>query len=337
MQKIFKIGVFNILKSIKNIFIHVRSSLKLFFLIIIASAIIIGIISFFYKLTYSVSLNGEFIGYTNNKAMLQEKINEYMEQGEEGNTAFVEIKKLPEYSLCLVKKDNQNNDEDILEKVKSFGTTYYQYYTILDGKDEKYYVATKEEAEAVIKELTDKKSSNIKQISYEQVFGTEIKDFSEQETIVTALYKKPVVTYSGGSSFTMASADVKKDLGISLAKPISSGYTITSRYGGRGGGTHTGLDLAAPTGTTIYAAAGGTVTTVKSLTGSYGNYLILSHGNGVQTLYGHCNSILVSEGAYVAQGQAIATVGSTGNSTGSHLHFEIRSNGTTLNPQNYLY
>ena len=336
MLKIFKIGVFIILKSIKNIFIHVRSSLKLIFLVIIASAIIISVISFFYKLTYSVSLNGEFIGYTTNKATIQEKINEFMEQGEEGNTAFVEIKTLPEYSLCLVKKDKQNNDEEIIEKVKSFGTTYYQYYAVLEGKDEKYYVATKEEAEAIIKELTDKKSSNIKQISYEQIFGTELKDFSDKQTIVTALYKKPVVTYSG-SSFTMASADVKKDLGITLIKPISSGYTITSRFGGRSGGGHSGLDIAAPTGTTIYAAAGGTVTTVKSLTGSYGNYLILSHGNGVQTLYAHCNSILVSEGASVSQGQAIATVGSTGNSTGSHLHFEIRVDGTALNPQNYLY
>ena len=328
--------MFIILKSIKNIFIHVRSSLKLIFLIVISSVLIISLISFFYRFTYSVSLNGEFVGYTNNKAKLQERINEYMEQSEEVNTAFIEIKTLPEYSLCLVKKNNTTNDEEILEKIKNFGTTYYNYYAILEGTEQKYYVATKEDAEEIIKELTDKKSSNIKSISYEQVFSTEIQDFSENDTVVTALYKKPVVTYSG-SSFTMASAEVKMDLGISLIKPISSGYTITSRYGGRWGGSHSGLDIAAPTGTTIYAAAGGTVTTVKSLTGSYGNYLIISHGNGVQTLYAHCNSILVSEGASISQGQAIATVGSTGNSTGSHLHFEIRSNGTTLNPQNYLY
>ena len=301
----------------------------------VACILAVSIISLFYKITYSVSLNGEFIGYTKNKAKLQEKINEYMEIGEENNTAFVDITKLPEYSLCLVKKENEDNDEEILEAVKSLGTTYYNYYAILEGQEEKYYVATKEEAEKVIKELTDKKSSNIKQISYSQVFGTEIKDFTDEEAIVTALYKKPVVNYS--SSYTIASSNVKMDLGISLIKPISSGYTITSRYGSRWGSTHTGLDIAAPSGTTIYAAASGTVSTIQSLSGSYGNYLIINHANGVQTLYGHCNSILVSTGETVSQGQAIATVGATGNSTGPHLHLEIRLNGTTLNPQNYLY
>ena len=152
---------------------------------------------------------------------------------------------------------------------------------------------------------------------------------------MTALYKKPVVTYS--SSYTIASSDVKMDLGINLIKPVSAGYTITSRYGARWGSTHTGLDVAAPTGTAIHAAAGGTVTLVNYSNVSYGNYVKISHGNGVETLYAHCSTINVTEGQSVAQGETIATVGSTGNSTGSHLHLEIRKNGTTLNPQNYLY
>ena len=314
---------------------HIRSSLKLIFLIIISSILAIGIVSLFYKVTYSVSLNGEFIGYISNKSAMQEKINEYMQAAEEDNTAFIDIDVLPEYSLCLIKKGHETNDDEIFEKIANLGITYYEYYAIIEDGAEKYYVATKEQAEDIINQLTNKKSSNIKKISYSQIFGTELKDFTDTDKIVTALYKKPVVNYSG--SYTIASSDVKMDLGISLIKPISSGYTITSRYGARWGGTHTGLDIAAPTGTKIYAAAGGTVSTIKSLTGSYGNYLIINHGNGVQTLYGHCNSILVSEGQSVSQGQAIATVGSTGNSTGSHLHLEIRANGTTLNPQNYLY
>ena len=127
------------------------------------------------------------------------------------------------------------------------------------------------------------------------------------------------------------------DLGIGLIKPVASGYTITSRYGSRNGGTHTGLDVAAPTGTTITAAAGGTVTYVNHSNVSYGNCVKISHGNGVETLYAHCSAIYVSVGETVSQGQAIAAVGSTGNSSGPHLHLEIRVNGTTLNPQNYLY
>lgn len=314
---------------------HIRSSLKLILLIIIASILVIGIVSLFYKVTYSVNLNGEFVGYVSNKSAMQEKINEYMQAAEDENTAFIDINVLPEYSICLIKRNHETNDDEIFEKVTNLGTTYYDYYAILEDGTEKYYVSTKEEAEDVIKQLTDKKSSNIKKISYEQVFGTEIKEFTETDTIVTALYKKPVVNYSG--SYTVASSNVKMDLGISLIKPIASGYTITSRYGSRGGSTHTGLDIAAPTGTTIHATASGTVSMVKHQGGSYGNYLIINHGNGVQTLYAHCTSLLVSEGQTVSQGQAIATVGSTGNSTGPHLHLEIRVNGTTLNPQNYLY
>lgn len=336
MFKKTQIGVFNILRSIKNIFIHIRSSLKLIFLIVISAILIISIISLFYKVTYSVTLNGEFIGYTNSRTELQEKINMYMEEGETENTAFVEISELPEYSLCLVKKGNETNDDEMFEKVKQLGTTYYEYYAILEGSEEKYYVATKEQAEDIIKQLTDKKSSNIKQIAYNQVFGTEIKDFTESDKIVTALYKKPVVKNSAGS-YTIASSTTKLDLGISLIKPVSSGYTITSRYGSRWGSTHTGLDVAAPTGTTIVAAASGTVTYVNYSNASYGNCVKISHGNGIETLYAHCNTIGVTQGQTVAQGQAIATVGSTGNSTGPHLHLEIRVNGTTLNPQNYLY
>ena len=70
---------------------------------------------------------------------------------------------------------------------------------------------------------------------------------------------------------------------------------------------------------------------------SYGEYIIITHGNGVQTLYGHCSELCVSQGQYVSQGQVIAKVGSTGNSTGPHLHFEVRVNGTLYNPQNYVY
>ena len=71
--------------------------------------------------------------------------------------------------------------------------------------------------------------------------------------------------------------------------------------------------------------------------GGYGNYIIISHGNGVQTLYGHCTTLIAEEGQYVSQGETIATVGTTGNSTGNHLHLEIRVNGIAQDPQNYLY
>ena len=123
-------------------------------------------------------------------------------------------------------------------------------------------------------------------------------------------------------------------LGISLIQPVSG--RISCRFGNQGSYYHTGLDIAAPNGTAIRAAAAGTVT-YAGYHYSYGNLLIVTHANGVQTYYAHCSRLYVSVGASVSQGQTIAAVGSTGNSTGNHLHLEVRVNGTAQNPQNYLY
>jgi len=94
---------------------------------------------------------------------------------------------------------------------------------------------------------------------------------------------------------------------------------------------HTGVDIGAAMGSSIHAAAGGTVV-FAGRWGGYGNCVIIDHGGGLATLYGHCSSISVSEGQEVKQGQTIAAVGSTGLSTGPHLHFETRRNGRPVNP-----
>ncbi len=114
-----------------------------------------------------------------------------------------------------------------------------------------------------------------------------------------------------------------------------SGYTITSRYGYRGKEFHTGLDLAVPYGTAVKAADGGRVT-YAGTKGNYGKLVIITHDDGTQTYYAHNSKLLVSVGDRVYQGQQIAKAGSTGRSTGNHCHFEIRINGSTVNPQKYL-
>ncbi len=330
--------MFKILKSIKNIFVHIRSSLKIVLMIVIPAIIIVGIISIFYKPTYSVTLNGEFIGYTDDKNKVQKEVNEYMKGIQTENIAFIDIETLPEYSLCFVKRQNIDNSEEILSKIKQLGTTYYNYYAILLNDETKYYVSTKEDAEAIIDKLKEKDSNNINEIAYTEIYNTEQQTFTAQDEVVEALYeKKPVYvpTYSNYYSYTIASAKV--DLGIDLIKPIASGYTITSRFGQRSSGNHGGLDIAAPGGTPIHAAAAGTVVVSGWSNVGYGNHIIIQHSNGVQTLYGHCSALYVSAGQYVEQGEVIGAVGSTGNSTGNHLHLEIRANGSRLNPQYYLY
>lgn len=98
---------------------------------------------------------------------------------------------------------------------------------------------------------------------------------------------------------------------------------------------HNGLDIAAPYGTPVYASAGGTVT-LAGWFGEYGHCIIVRHPDGSEAVYAHNSRLMVSRGQTIKQGQKIAEVGSTGNSTGNHLHFEIRSNGAFLNPLTYI-
>ena len=323
------------INSFRRFAMFFRTSVKIVVLTIISAFLIISAVAFFYKPTYAVTIKGEAVGYTDDKNGLQKKINEYMQGKEEENIAFIDIETLPEYSLCFVKRNNVSNSEEIFSKIASSGTTYYEYYAITLKDEEKYYVATKTEAEDAIKTLKDKDSTNIDDIGYTQKYGTEEQSYTDQATIVAGLYKKRIVNTTPYFSGTITTAKV--DLGITLSKPISSGYTITSRFGQRSSGTHTGLDIASPMGTNIHAAASGTVVTSGWSDYGYGYHVVISHGNGVYTLYGHCSKLYVNVGDVVNQGDTIAAVGSTGNSTGPHLHLEIRVNGQKLNPQYYLY
>ena len=125
--------------------------------------------------------------------------------------------------------------------------------------------------------------------------------------------------------------------GMQLSIPVTG--SISSRFGSRGASRstiHTGLDISTSSGTGIRPISAGTVT-YSAYKGSYGNLIIIDHGNGVQSYYAHCSALYVSVGQSVDTNTTIGAVGSTGNSTGPHLHLEIRIGGEPVNPQNYLY
>ncbi len=259
---------------------------------------------------------------------------------------------MPEYEMCLLKRDVETNDDEIFNKVTADGIKYYRYYAILEDKEEKLYVSKFEDAEEIIKKLKSKNSQNASKLSIAEKYETELKDFTTQDKAVAKLYKEPpkVITvarattssYSryastGSVNTATTTSGGKASIGISLIRPVSG--IISSRFGVRSSirsSAHTGLDIATSKGTPIKAAASGTVS-FSGWKGSYGNMLVISHGNGVQTYYCHCSKLYVSAGTAVTQGQTIAAVGSTGNSTGPHLHLEVRVNGIAYNPQNYVY
>lgn len=148
--------------------------------------------------------------------------------------------------------------------------------------------------------------------------------------------KRQLIIFAAGLSIALVSAPAHSQATSGFFIQPTQGV-ITSGYGMRWGRMHRGIDFGAPIGTPILAAAAGTVTDAGWNSGGYGNLIEINHPGGTQTRYAHANRILVAVGDCIEQGQLIGEVGSTGRSTGPHLHFEIHlSNGEAVNPIAYL-
>ena len=163
------------------------------------------------------------------------------------------------------------------------------------------------------------------------VDGTE----ESRKVLSTAITKLPVPEQIGIGTYSAQPASSRTKLSGSgqFGWPVNGGY-ISDHFGGER--KHKGLDIAAPTGTEIYAAEGGTVYRAGYNPGGYGINVIIDHENGYRTLYGHCSDVVAYAGQVVEKGQLIAYVGSTGDSTGPHCHFEVRINNICQNPEDYL-
>lgn len=137
--------------------------------------------------------------------------------------------------------------------------------------------------------------------------------------------------YTGGGDFA-------SPLGANWRSMVTSEFGWRPNpFGGGGGEGHSGLDMGAPKGTPIQAARSGVVSYVKdSGSSGYGYHVVIDHGDGMVTLYGHCSKVYVRSGQVVQQGDVIAAVGSTGRSTGNHLHLEVRIGGKKVNPRQFL-
>lgn len=227
----------------KKFIIGLRTSIKAIVLLIVGCMIVFTIAMCVYKPIYSVSLDGEMIGYSKDKAALQAKILEYIEKGDEDNVAFVQIDKMPEYKLCFLKRGIETNDDEIYEKVISDGVTYYKYYALALNSEEKVYVSTFEEAENVVNGLKEKNSDNVDSLSIVEKYVTEKCDITDTDTAISTLYeeKKVVVAANTKSSGTVTKAKFGsgyKSTGINFIKPVTA--TITSRFGSRWGTTQIG-------------------------------------------------------------------------------------------------
>ena len=262
----------------------------------------------------------------------------------------------PRYSLRLVDKEDIDVDDDyVFAKIEEKIEKKYRYYNLKEDDKLLAKVSTKEEKDKLIEEL--KKDKNVKDIKVEEeetkenyiISYEEAKQlaFSTAENIENEKKEKDAKTKiekrntniiknirKGGTVSTSSSSNASAMLGsLSFRRPLNSSR-ISAGYLGYPG--HRGIDFPSPQGTPVMAAEAGTVTTVLYSNKSYGNRVIIDHGNGISTLYGHNSTISVSLGQRVSKGQTIAGVGSTGRSTGNHVHFEIRINGKPINPTSYV-
>lgn len=303
----------------------------------------ISVISIKHRPMYRVSISGIELGYVENKNALEEKVKESILEEQEKNVDNIDIKANPKYELTFVDTTVASTEEQIIETVKQDVTITYKYYELALNNETMESCNTLEEAENLV--------NTIKQETPEQDLDLSIieKYTENEEQVKTTSVEVAKDNLQIKVTEKLEEQQKQKEEeerinqmpeinGIKLAYTPITGV-ITSRYGVSSSirsSDHTGLDIAASTGTPIKVVASGTVT-CASYRGSYGNIVKVDHGNGVETWYAHTSKMYVSEGQQVERGEVIAAVGSTGNSTGSHLHLEIRINGQHVNPQNYLY
>lgn len=287
-----------------------------------------------YKKLYRVVINQEEVGYIENIEDFENKMNnEIFNKEENPYMAFYVVNTKPEYQSVYVDKKTEINDDEILSKLKDYSTITYLAYEITLNGEKRACVNTMEEATEIVEELKqeidDEKlemTLGISEFYTENLEELEISDKEQVEENINEEIEKAI---------KIKGCTVN---GVVLATTPVKGTYISSRYGdteGRGKG-HSGLDIAAPAGTTILACGDGTVKLAGWYYG-YGNLVIIDHGNGVETYYGHCSKLCVTKGQSVSAGDKIAEVGRTGEATGNHLHLEVRVNGSTVNPQKYVY
>lgn len=309
--------------------------MKFFKIIAIALTIIIAIIFIKFRPAYAVSLNGEEIGYVGDEEEFKQEINENVLVPEEENVAFVELENV-QYTMSLVSR-NQVDEQAVMTKLAESAKNIYRVYEVADlnNEEDKIYVNTMEEAEEIVQNLKEAYSEIEPDLVINTMYLENVDEVNEENIQIA---KEKMTQELQTELEEKQEKDSKTVNGIYLACVPVTGR-ITSRFGANErvrDHTHKGIDIGAAGGTPIYAAAGGTIT-YSGWESGYGYLVIIDHGNGVETYYGHCSKLYVSKGQQVNAGDKIAAVGSTGNSTGNHLHFEIRLNGAQVNPQKYVY
>lgn len=221
-----------------------------------------------------------------------------------------------------------DHDRDMMNEISALKTQV---------EDAKAIIVAKKEEQLESRDLLASQKAYLDTLAAEQQAAMDelSKDINEYKAAIAAQEEE---TRRAASAMSGSYNVIHKGSG-ELQWPVPAGGYISSPFGYRSEtaiNNHTGMDIAIATGNAIVAADTGTVSRVIYGSYGYGNYLIVNHGNGMSTLYAHCSKIYARVGQSVQRGETIAAVGSTGYSTGPHLHFEVIINGVKVNPSPYI-
>lgn len=259
------------------------------------------------------------------------------------------IKQIAEYDNNLIKsvkdtKQSLEQEKEKVEKVKSEKEEKKNELKKLQQEKQKKVDSLTAEQKDIQKKLEDYNAEmkKLEKLEKEQIEKEKKAKREAEEKARIKNTKNNNTTNNNGGSNSGGSSNPTQSTGAFMW-PVPSSHRISSNYGYRihpiyhTKKLHAGIDIAAAGGADIVAADSGTVILSSfGYNGGYGNYVIISHGNGVTTRYAHCSNLYVKVGQTVTKGQTIAAVGTTGSSTGNHCHFEVRINGESKNPLNYV-
>ncbi|MBO7520159.1 MAG: peptidoglycan DD-metalloendopeptidase family protein [Clostridia bacterium] len=247
-------------------------------------------------------------------------------EGEDCESGFVEDVSLTEGYFVLSEISDISEVESLIAGLHVKTTVNESHTEEID-----YSTVTKEDADKLVgyKNVLQSGEKGIKTVKAGVVYINGEK--TEETTLSVETVKEPVDEIVEVGTKKPKTETVRFSSGLCFPLPTGV-WEISCPYGKNG---HKGVDLRAPFGTPILAAASGTVIEA-SYSGSYGNCVVIDHGNGIKTLYAHASTIAVKVGDTVRAGETVALVGSTGYSTGNHLHFEIHVGENRINPQRYI-
>ncbi len=284
---------------------------------------------------YSVEIEGIGRLYVADKDDFIGAVSDYCEKFEiEGTDAVNTVKNKVTYSVAYFDNGVIASEEslgDIVSRLEittvvNKKTTYEVPYKTETTRTAKKYQGYMSVTTAGVKGVNEK----LEKVTY--VNGVQVSSEVISDTVITAPVNEQVLV--GTAVKTASTTTVIHNTSTKgFIWPLAVKGVITSYWGD--GREHKGLDIAAPKGTDTYAVKDGTVVDARYAS-DYGWFVTIDHGNGVQTRYAHHSKLYVKKGDVVKQGQVIAAVGTTGNSTGNHCHFEVIINGTRVNPAPYL-